>query len=51
MGYVVDVADLDSALDWAAKVPNVRTGTVEVRPVMPGSDVTEMLAAGSAATG
>jgi len=33
--YVIDVPDLDTALDWAAKVPNVRTGSVEVRPVMP----------------
>ena len=32
--YVIDVADLDEALDWAAKVPNVTFGTVEVRPVM-----------------
>ena len=35
--YLIDVPDLDTALDWAAKVPNVRTGTVEVRPVLPGS--------------
>lgn len=32
--YVIDVADLDEALDWAAKIPNVHFGTVEVRPVM-----------------
>ncbi len=32
--YVIDVANLDEALDWAAKIPNVRFGTVEVRPVM-----------------
>ena len=32
--YVIDVPDLDAALDWAAKIPNVRFGTVEVRPVM-----------------
>lgn len=32
--YVIDVADLDEALDWAAKIPNVTFGTVEVRPVM-----------------
>lgn len=31
--YVIDVPDLDVALDWAARVPNVRTGTVEVRPI------------------
>jgi hypothetical protein len=32
--YVIDVADLDEALDWAARIPNVHFGTVEVRPVM-----------------
>jgi hypothetical protein len=36
--YVIDVPDLDTALDWAAKVPNVRTGSVEVRPVAPGAE-------------
>ena len=32
--YVIDVPDLDAALEWAAKIPNVTFGTVEVRPVM-----------------
>ena len=32
--YVVDCADLDEALAVAARVPAVRWGTVEVRPVM-----------------
>jgi hypothetical protein len=32
--YVIDVADLDEALDWAAKIPNAHFGTVEVRPIM-----------------
>ncbi len=32
--YLIDVADLDEALDWAARVPNVSFGSVEVRPVM-----------------
>jgi len=49
--YLLDVPDLDAALDWAAKVPNVRTGTVEVRPVLPGTESAEMLAASSAAAG
>jgi hypothetical protein len=30
------VPDLDTALDWAAKMPLMRYGTVEVRPVMEG---------------
>lgn len=32
--YVIDVASLDEALDWAAKIPNAHFGTIEVRPVM-----------------
>jgi len=35
-GYVViEVPDLDSALEWAAKAPCVTNGAVEVRPVLP----------------
>jgi hypothetical protein len=34
--YLVDVADLDAALDWAARMPLTRFGTVEVRPVHEG---------------
>ena len=32
--YIVDVPNLDDALKWAAKIPNVHYGSVEVRPVM-----------------
>jgi hypothetical protein len=32
--YLIDVADLDAALGWAAKMPNIGYGSVEVRPVM-----------------
>jgi hypothetical protein len=31
--YIIDVPDLDSALKWAAKMPNIGYGSVEVRPV------------------
>ncbi|MEJ1160689.1 YciI family protein [Prosthecomicrobium sp. N25] len=35
-GYVVlDVPDLDAALEWAARAPAAEYGSVEVRPVMP----------------
>ena len=35
-GYViVDVPDLDAALEWAARVPCVTGGSVEIRPVRP----------------
>lgn len=35
--YVIEAADLDVALEWAAKVPNARIGSVEIRPIMSGS--------------
>jgi hypothetical protein len=31
---VIDVPDLDAALDWAARSPAAKHGTVEVRPIM-----------------
>ncbi|WP_416908930.1 MAG: YciI family protein [Polymorphobacter sp.] len=35
-GYVViNVADLDAALEWAARAPCAAAGSVEIRPVMP----------------
>lgn len=34
-GYeIIDVPDLDSALDWAARCPGSQDGRVEVRPLM-----------------
>jgi len=32
--YVIECADLDTALKWAAKCPGAHHGSVEVRPVM-----------------
>jgi hypothetical protein len=32
--YLLDCKNLDEALEWAAQCPGVRTGPVEVRPVM-----------------
>jgi hypothetical protein len=31
--YLIDVPDLDAALDWAARCPGASHGAVEVRPV------------------
>ncbi|WP_328469330.1 YciI family protein [Actinoplanes sp. NBC_00393] len=31
--YVIDVPDLDAALDWAARCPGSRDGSITVRPV------------------
>ena len=37
--YIVDVKDLDRALELAAKIPDARTGSVEVRPVLEMPDM------------
>ena len=34
--YLIDVPDLDAALDWAARMPAVNGGTVEVRAAISG---------------
>ena len=31
--YVIDVPDLDAALDWAARCPGAKDGSITVRPV------------------
>jgi len=36
--YILDCADLDEALEWAAKIPSAcggATGCIEVRPIRP----------------
>jgi hypothetical protein len=33
--FVIEVADLDAALDWAAMSPSALTASVEVRPILP----------------
>jgi hypothetical protein len=37
---IIDVPDLDAALEWAARAPCAAAGSVEVRPTMaaPGND-------------
>lgn len=35
--YLLDVDDLDAALDWAARMPVMRYGAVEVRAVVEGA--------------
>src|SRR3954452_24615516 len=32
--YVLDVKDLDEAIEWAGKIPGAQRGSIEVRPVM-----------------
>lgn len=43
--YLIDVANLDDAITWGSRAPNARIGSVEVRPVMPGSATAEVLGA------
>lgn len=33
--FIIEVPDLDTALDWAARSPSASYASVEVRPVMP----------------
>lgn len=33
--FVIEVPDLDAAIEWAAKAPSAAYASVEVRPVMP----------------
>ena len=32
--FLIEVKSLDAAIDWAGQIPNARSGSVEVRPVM-----------------
>jgi hypothetical protein len=36
--YLLDVPDLDTAVEWASRMPIVRHGTVEVRPLVRGAE-------------
>ena len=40
--YLIDVASMDEALQYAARHPGLRFGAVEVRPVMEMSGLPEM---------
>lgn len=33
--FIIDVDNLDAALEWAARAPSSASGSTEVRPVMP----------------
>jgi hypothetical protein len=32
--YIIDVADLDAALSWAARCPGAHHGAIEIRPLL-----------------
>jgi hypothetical protein len=33
--YIIDVPNLDEAIEWAARCPSARSGSIEIRPVWP----------------
>jgi hypothetical protein len=37
--YVIDVKDLNEAMEWAAGIPDALHGSIEIRPVMDVSSV------------
>jgi hypothetical protein len=52
--YLIEAADLDEAIAWAAKCPGAQWGSIEVRPVWHTSgmvDADEAMAAAGAAAG
>ena len=44
--YLIECASIDEALDWAARLPDAKLGSIEVRPLL---DVDELMAEGAAA--
>ena len=37
--YIIDANNLETALEWAAKMPGMTSGAVEVRPLAPGPEM------------
>jgi hypothetical protein len=37
--YVIDVKDLNEAMAWAERIPDARTGSIEIRPLMTFSEM------------
>jgi hypothetical protein len=48
--YLLDCKDLDEALNWAAQIPEAKTGAIEVRPIMNYEAIEAGQSAGQAAT-
>lgn len=44
--YVIDCASVDEALDWAARLPDAKIGSIEIRPLL---DVDELMSEGATA--
>jgi hypothetical protein len=39
--YLIEADSLDEAIEWAARIPSVRNGKVEIRPVQDNSEYRE----------
>ncbi|WP_051324298.1 YciI family protein [Candidatus Solirubrobacter pratensis] len=48
--YLLECKDLDDALNWAAQIPEAKTGAIEVRPIMNFEAIEAGQSAGQAAT-
>lgn len=49
--YIVEAADLDQAIDYAARIPGARHGSIEVRPLVEfGDQSADTVAAGAQAS-
>ena len=38
--YIVEAADLDEAIDYAARIPGAKSGSIEIRPIVDFGDAT-----------
>ncbi|KAA3614373.1 MAG: YciI family protein [Planctomycetota bacterium] len=47
--YLIEAADLDAALAWAAKIPSAKYGSIEVRPIWEMEEEMQAMEAGSEA--
>jgi hypothetical protein len=47
--YLLDCKDLDDALNWASRIPEAKSGAIEVRPVMDYEAIEAGQGAGQAA--
>ena len=48
--YLLECKDLDEAIEWAAKIPGAKSGSVEVRPIMSFNEDGTPAGNGAAAT-
>lgn len=36
--YMIEVPDLDAAIEWAKRLPIATTGSIEIRPILPAPE-------------